>query len=180
MQITKAIVSRIAPHNIELEQALLGAIMINNDAFHRVSDFLDAHQFFEPIHEKIQQQIEKAEQGLFKLSAGSKAYFRLTLACSMACKVRGGVKSAQIGANKRGDPGGSGQGDCRPWPPPENQSPAHRPSCGALETDQPSGPINSTIKRGTRSRQPAGCSRSISQSARFVFWVPGHAGGAGG
>jgi replicative DNA helicase len=27
---------RVAPHNIELEQALLGAIFINNDAFTRV------------------------------------------------------------------------------------------------------------------------------------------------
>jgi len=31
---------RTAPHNIEAEQALLGAILINNDAFYRVSDFL--------------------------------------------------------------------------------------------------------------------------------------------
>jgi replicative DNA helicase len=30
---------RIAPHNIELEQALLGAILVNNEAFYRVSDF---------------------------------------------------------------------------------------------------------------------------------------------
>jgi replicative DNA helicase len=28
------------PHNIEAEQALLGAILVNNDAFDRVSDFL--------------------------------------------------------------------------------------------------------------------------------------------
>ena len=32
---------RIAPHNIELEQALLGAILVNNEAFYRVSDFLE-------------------------------------------------------------------------------------------------------------------------------------------
>ena len=31
---------RLAPHNIEAEQALLGAILVNNDAFYRVSDFL--------------------------------------------------------------------------------------------------------------------------------------------
>ena len=31
---------RSAPHNIEAEQALLGAILVNNDAFYRVSDFL--------------------------------------------------------------------------------------------------------------------------------------------
>ena len=31
---------REAPNNIEAEQALLGAILVNNDAFYRVSDFL--------------------------------------------------------------------------------------------------------------------------------------------
>ncbi|MBV9221936.1 MAG: hypothetical protein JOY94_21155, partial [Methylobacteriaceae bacterium] len=31
---------RVPPHNLEAEQALLGAILVNNDAFDRVSDFL--------------------------------------------------------------------------------------------------------------------------------------------
>ncbi len=44
---------RQAPHNIEAEQALLGAILVNNDAFYRVSDFLEPKHFFEPIHQKI-------------------------------------------------------------------------------------------------------------------------------
>jgi replicative DNA helicase len=44
---------RIAPHNIEAEQALLGAILVNNDAFYRVSDFLEPAHFFEPTHQKI-------------------------------------------------------------------------------------------------------------------------------
>src|ERR1700694_2305998 len=44
---------RIAPHNIELEQALLGAVLVNNEAFYRVSDFLEPRHFFEPIHQKI-------------------------------------------------------------------------------------------------------------------------------
>lgn len=44
---------REAPNNIEAEQALLGAILVNNDAFHRVSDFLKASHFFEPLHRKI-------------------------------------------------------------------------------------------------------------------------------
>src|SRR5450755_3368854 len=44
---------RTAPHNIEAEQALLGAILINNEAFYRVSDFLEPRHFFEPIHAKI-------------------------------------------------------------------------------------------------------------------------------
>jgi replicative DNA helicase len=44
---------RTAPHNIEAEQALLGAILVNNEALYRVSDFLEARHFFEPVHQKI-------------------------------------------------------------------------------------------------------------------------------
>src|SRR4029077_7231440 len=48
-------VCRAAPHNIEAEQALLGAILVNNEAFYRVSDFLEPVHFFEPIHQQIYQ-----------------------------------------------------------------------------------------------------------------------------
>jgi replicative DNA helicase len=44
---------RSAPHNIEAEQSLLGAILVNNDAFYRVSDFLEPRHYFEPIHQTI-------------------------------------------------------------------------------------------------------------------------------
>jgi len=44
---------RQPPHNIEAEQAILGAIMMNNDAFDRVSSFLEPAHFFEPIHGRI-------------------------------------------------------------------------------------------------------------------------------
>src|SRR3569832_666905 len=44
---------RSAPHNIEAEQSLLGAILVNNAAFYRVSDFLEAKHFFEPLHQTI-------------------------------------------------------------------------------------------------------------------------------
>ncbi|MGN6307389.1 MAG: replicative DNA helicase [Mesorhizobium sp.] len=44
---------REAPNNIEAEQALLGAMLVNNDAFYRVSDFLKASHFYEPLHRKI-------------------------------------------------------------------------------------------------------------------------------
>src|SRR5882757_9282913 len=44
---------RSAPHNIEAEQSLLGAILVNNDAFYRVSDFLEPKHFFEPLHQTI-------------------------------------------------------------------------------------------------------------------------------
>ncbi|HTN60251.1 MAG TPA: replicative DNA helicase [Devosia sp.] len=50
---------RLAPHNIEAEQALLGAILVNNEAFYRVSDFLEPIHFYEPIHREIYEVIGK-------------------------------------------------------------------------------------------------------------------------
>ena len=44
---------RVAPHNIEVEQALIGAILVNNEAFYRVSDFLEPQHFFVAIHQQI-------------------------------------------------------------------------------------------------------------------------------
>jgi len=44
---------KLAPHNVEAEQALLGAILVNNEAFYRVSDFLTPEHFYEPIHREI-------------------------------------------------------------------------------------------------------------------------------
>jgi replicative DNA helicase len=44
---------RIAPHNIEAEQSLLGAILVNNEALYRVSDFLEPEHFFEPVHQQL-------------------------------------------------------------------------------------------------------------------------------
>lgn len=44
---------RLAPHNVEAEQALIGAILVNNEAFYRVSDFLEPDHFYEQIHREI-------------------------------------------------------------------------------------------------------------------------------
>ncbi len=44
---------RVPPHNIDAEQALLGAIMVNNDAYYRVSDFLLPEHFMEAVHRQI-------------------------------------------------------------------------------------------------------------------------------
>ncbi len=44
---------RVPPANVEAEQALIGAILINNDAFDRVSDFLRSEHFVEEIHRRI-------------------------------------------------------------------------------------------------------------------------------
>ena len=44
---------RAAPQNIEAEQALLGAILTNNDACDRVTQFLQAEHFSEAVHARI-------------------------------------------------------------------------------------------------------------------------------
>ncbi len=50
---------RLAPHNVEAEQALLGAILVNNEAFDRVSDFLLPEHFYEQVHADIFQVLSK-------------------------------------------------------------------------------------------------------------------------
>ena len=47
------------PHNIEAEQGLLGAVLINNDALEQISDFLLARHFFDPVHARIHEAISK-------------------------------------------------------------------------------------------------------------------------
>lgn len=44
---------RLRPHNIEAEQALLGAILINNETYNRVADFLLPEHFYDPAHGRI-------------------------------------------------------------------------------------------------------------------------------
>jgi replicative DNA helicase len=44
---------RQVPHNIEAEQALLGAILVNNEALDRVSGFLSPDHFYDPLHASI-------------------------------------------------------------------------------------------------------------------------------
>jgi replicative DNA helicase len=50
---------RAAPHNIEAEQALLGAIFVNNAAHDRVSDFLEVSHFYDPLHQRIYETASK-------------------------------------------------------------------------------------------------------------------------
>ncbi|MEM8689189.1 MAG: replicative DNA helicase [Pseudomonadota bacterium] len=44
---------RVAPSNLEAEQALLGAILVNNEACDRVTGFLLPDHFHEPVHARI-------------------------------------------------------------------------------------------------------------------------------
>jgi replicative DNA helicase len=44
---------RELPHNVEVEQALIAAVLVNNDAFLKVSTIVTADHFFEEIHQSI-------------------------------------------------------------------------------------------------------------------------------
>ena len=44
---------REPPHNLEAEQALLGAILVNNRSYERVSEFLRPEHFADPVHGRL-------------------------------------------------------------------------------------------------------------------------------
>ncbi|MEH6676153.1 replicative DNA helicase [Phenylobacterium sp.] len=48
------------PHNLESEQALLGALLVDSNAFERVPDHLRGEHFYEPLHGLIYDEIAKA------------------------------------------------------------------------------------------------------------------------
>ena len=50
---------REPPHNFEAEQALLGAILINNAAYQRVAEFLRPEHFADPLHGKLYDSLSK-------------------------------------------------------------------------------------------------------------------------
>jgi replicative DNA helicase len=67
---------RAAPHNTEAEQALLGAILVNNSTYHRVSELLQPEHFYNPAHQRIYAAITKLiERGQIADPAQLKNYF---------------------------------------------------------------------------------------------------------
>ncbi len=42
-----------APHNIEAEQALLGALLFDNEIYFRAADYLKPEHFYDPVHGQI-------------------------------------------------------------------------------------------------------------------------------
>ncbi|SPR08096.1 replicative DNA helicase [Orientia tsutsugamushi] len=49
--------AKIAPNNIQAEQMILGAILINNRALYNINEFLLPEHFYEPLHGKIYKSI---------------------------------------------------------------------------------------------------------------------------
>lgn len=67
---------RMAPHNQEAEQGLLGALLIDNRALEKVTDFLKPQHFFMPAHQRIFEAIVKmSDRGQTASPVTLKNYF---------------------------------------------------------------------------------------------------------
>ena len=67
---------RELPHNLEAEQSLLGAIMLNNECFEDVSDIVSSVHFFVPVNGEIFAVISKLiSQGLIADPITLRSYF---------------------------------------------------------------------------------------------------------
>lgn len=66
---------RIAPRDIEVEKAVLGALMLEKDAYTTVCDILKPEYFYEPAHQKIYeavQQLGASQQSIDMLTVTDK------------------------------------------------------------------------------------------------------------
>jgi Replicative DNA helicase len=64
------------PCNIEAEQALIGSILVSNDIYDEITPIIDYQKFFDPVHVKIFQTIEKLiSKGLLANPITLKNYF---------------------------------------------------------------------------------------------------------
>ena len=64
------------PCNIEAEQALIGSILVSNEIYDEITTIIDSQKFFDPIHVKIYETIEKLiSKGLLANPITLKNYF---------------------------------------------------------------------------------------------------------
>ncbi len=88
---------REAPCNIEAEQALLGALLVNNEALAYVGDRLSPEHFYEPLHARIFEAIHKChDKGLIANPVTLKHYFDQDQALA---DIGGGAYLAKMAAS---------------------------------------------------------------------------------
>ncbi len=69
-------IMRQAPHNLDAEQGLLGALLTDNRQLERVSDFLRPVHFYAPAHQRIYKAIcDLTDRGLAATPVTLKAFF---------------------------------------------------------------------------------------------------------
>ena len=67
---------RHAPHNIDAEQGLLGALLVDNRALERIGEHLKSEHFYQPAHQRIFSAIQKMiERGQTATPITLKNYF---------------------------------------------------------------------------------------------------------
>ena len=67
---------RTLPQNIDAEQALLGALLIDNDAYDKVSTFLEPDHFYVPVHGRLYEAARALiQRGQVATPVTLKAYF---------------------------------------------------------------------------------------------------------
>jgi replicative DNA helicase len=90
-------VYRSPPSNNEAEQALLGAILVNNNAYHRVAEFLTPEHFATPVHGRIFAAIVKlVERGQIANPVTLKNFFDQDAALA---EIGGALYLARLAAN---------------------------------------------------------------------------------
>lgn len=63
-----------APHNLEVEQSLLGSILIDNQVLQRIA-FLESGHFYEPLHQRIYDTLRRMiEGGLWAIPSTAKTF----------------------------------------------------------------------------------------------------------
>ncbi len=99
---------RLPPANLQAEQALLGALLANNKAYERVSDFLIPEHFADPVHGRIFQAIaRRVEAGQLADAITLKAEFEHTDALQEVGGIAylGQLLSAMVGIINAGEYG---------------------------------------------------------------------------
>ncbi|MCB1531982.1 MAG: replicative DNA helicase [Alphaproteobacteria bacterium] len=67
---------RILPHNLEAEQGLLGALLVDNRSLEKIGDFLKPAHFFHPAHQRIFESVLKmVDRGQSASPVTLKSYF---------------------------------------------------------------------------------------------------------
>ncbi len=88
---------RVSPHNQEAEQGLLGAILVNNATYEKVSDLLKSEHFYLPVHQRIYTAISQfIERGQTASPVTLKGYFEKDDDLS---ELGGGVYLADLAAS---------------------------------------------------------------------------------
>ena len=84
------------PQNLDAEQALLGAILVNNSALRYVTSKLEAAHFWEPVHQRIYEAIlHLRDKGQVASPATLKHYFDRDAGLS---EIGGGQYLARLAA----------------------------------------------------------------------------------